>query len=266
MSYKDEIDTCQGKYNPEDERCVECGVRLDCMSSSILMVPTKDIDCKTDPFREKEAEKLDDSIKEKGFLEPLTAVFDHDKSRFRIIFGGRRFEAAKRLKIKEVPVIVKEADDLEAILLRFHENSHRENYSAIGTLKILEELRDKHGLKQKDIAKLLSKSEAWVSNVMGASKLPEKVKEKMKTGEVEMGVHRAAQLARMPEKKAEKLVEKGATKEQVEKASKGRKLKYQWVHKGKVDGIGFKLTLVFNDDEIEPSQIVDALEQSKGGV
>jgi len=67
----------------------------------------------------------------------------------------------------------------------------------------------------------------------------------------------------MPEEKAEKLVEQGATKEEVKKAGRGRKLRYQWKHKGKVDGVSFVATLVFNSEDVEPRQIVDALEECK---
>ena len=259
-------DDCVGKYNPDDSECMECSDKTRCMSQSVLMVPLDQIDYIPDPMRDTETEKLDESIKERGILQPVVASYDNETQRFRLIFGGRRYQAAKNLGHAEIPVIVKETTDLDNLLLRLHENIHRENYSPLGLLKALEELRDKHEMNQKQIAKATGRSETWVSMVMQASKLPESVKEKLESGEVKMGVDRASKVARMPEKKAEKMVETGATKEQVKKASLGRKLKYQWKHKGKVDGLKFTATLVFNDEDVEPNQIIEALEECKKGV
>jgi len=261
-----EVD-CVGKYNPDDSECMECSDRIRCMSQSVLMVPLDQIDYIPDPVRDGETEKLDESIKERGILQPVVASYDKETRRFRLIFGGRRYQATKNLGHAEIPVIVKEASDLDNLLLRLHENIHRENYSPLGLLKALEELRNKHGMNQKQIAKAIGRSETWVSMVMKASKLPDSIKEKMESGEIKPGVDRVSKLAKIPEKKAEKMVEEGATKEQVRKASLGRKLKYQWKHKGKLlSGLRFTATLVFNDEDVEPGQIIDALEECKKGI
>jgi len=236
------------------------------MSRTIISIPISQIEYTPDPHRDAEDDKLDKSIKSKGLLQPIIATYS--KGKFQLRFGGRRFEAAKRLKLKEIPVILREADDLEATLLRLHENIHRENYSPTGLCNALTELRDKHGMMQKDIAKAIGKTDAWVSKVLSISKLPEAVKEKIESGEAKIGVERASEMARIREpEKVEKLAEKDAPLKDVRKASRGRKLKYEWKHKGKtLDGISFTARIIFNNDEIETNHILEALEICEKGI
>ena len=248
-------------WMPNDENCLACGDKEKCMSDTVRQIPIEQIDFTPDPARDANGDDILESVKTKGILEPLLCTYDEETERYKLIFGGRRLQAAKKAKLNKVLVRMFVADDYETRMLRLHENLHRQDYSPLAIAKELEWLRDNKKMKQKEIAQALGKSEAWVSMYLKSTKLPESVKEKVESGEVKIGADKAAQLARMDEKKAEKLVDGGATKEQVKKASKGRKLKYQWKHRGKVDGIGFTATLVFNDEDVEPTHIRMALEE-----
>ena len=271
MSYLEDIGNCKGKFNPQDIRCTaeECEERDDCIMQSILWVPINRIDCEADPYREEDDESLKESLaRTRGPLQPIVATFNQESQKFEVLFGVRRFKALKDMGWEEIPLGYRDIEGIDKTILRLHENIHRKDYSPLGLCKALTNLKEKHNMSQKDIAKALGKSEGWVSSVLKAEKLPESIKKKIENGEVKPGVDRVAKLARIPEKKAEKLIERGATKQEVAKASRspGRKLKYQWVYKGKVDGISFSIKMVFNDEDIEPKQILDALEECKKGV
>jgi ParB family chromosome partitioning protein len=132
--------------------------------------------------------QLTDSIKEKGVIEPL--VVRKNSSGFELIAGERRFRAAKNAGLKEVPVIVMEATDLESLELAIVENVQREDLNAIEEAEAYNRLLS-FGLSQSDVAKKVGKDRVTVTNYLRLLKLPERVREELAVSAISMGHARA---------------------------------------------------------------------------
>lgn len=259
MSYEEESTTCRGKYFPGNDQCEKCPEKKVCMAQSVLMVPVTRISYTPDPARNSiKVEEMMETIKSKGVLQPVVATYDKEKNRFNVVFGRRRMEAAKKLDMKEVPLMVRDLDGKESEIVPLIENLQRENLPVMGLAKRLEKLVNEHGMTQKEVAREIGKSETYVSKVMSALKLPESIRKKLEEGE-DMSVDTVAELAKIDDAgRAEKLVERGVNREEARKASSpDRKLKYRWEHKGK----GYKATIIFNREDVYPVDIVTALEE-----
>jgi ParB/RepB/Spo0J family partition protein len=140
--------------------------------------PRKDV--KGESFKELKA-----SIAEHGILEPLL-VRPKGKG-YELVAGERRFTAAKELKLKTVPVAIRELDDHMARVLMLLENLQREDLAPLEEAAALEELlkdQGDGGMTQEELAKKLSKSQPWVANRLRLLKAPEKLKEYLKSGQM----------------------------------------------------------------------------------
>ena len=119
------------------------------------------------------------SIQEKGILEPL--LVRPLKNRFEIVVGSRRYEAAKALGLKTVPVIIRPMSDTEALSLSLVENIQRNDLEleeeAEGILKLMK-LDSKHFANAKAVAKVLGRSESSIRELLDAYELTFKLREK----------------------------------------------------------------------------------------
>jgi ParB/RepB/Spo0J family partition protein len=118
------------------------------------------------------------SIEEKGILEPL--LVRPAKNQFEIVVGSRRYEAAKALGLKKVPVIIKPMDDTEALSLSLVENIQRSDLEleeeAEGVLKLMK-LDQKRFANAKSVAKVLGRSESAIRELLDAYELTFKLRE-----------------------------------------------------------------------------------------
>jgi ParB/RepB/Spo0J family partition protein len=119
------------------------------------------------------------SIQEKGILEPL--LVRPSKNRFEVVVGSRRYEAAKALGLKQIPVIIKPMDDTEALSLSLVENIQRNDLEleeeAEGILKLMK-LDSKRFSNAKAVAKVLGRSENSIRELLDAYELTFKLREK----------------------------------------------------------------------------------------
>ena len=200
---------------------------------SLLMLPVEAIERNPNQprkrFEEAKLEELAASIREHGIVEPI--LVRRDGGQYRILAGERRWRAAQRAGLKEVPAVLREASEREAFELALVENLQRADLNAIEEAEAYEVLLGAHGLTQERIAERVGKERSTVANALRLLKLPEDVRDLVRGGELDMGHARALLGLEDPEavrKMAQRAVREGlsvrATEALVRLASmKGRK-------------------------------------------
>jgi len=149
--------------------------------------------------------ELVESIKAVGVLEPLLVRPKADEF-YEIVAGERRKRAAEKAGLTEVPVIIKQLSDQEAYEIQLSENIQRRDLSDMEKARMLDYMIKTFGYLQKDLAKKLSKSEAWVSQHLAMLDL-----EKLHPGEVDIGKiteKQAREILSAPEEKREEILDK----------------------------------------------------------
>jgi len=140
-------------------------------------------------FEDAKLEELAASIREKGVLEPI--LVRRDGAKYQIVAGERRWRAAQRAGLKEIPAIVREATDAEAFEIALVENLQRADLNAIEESEAYDVLVQDHGLTQEEIAKRVGKERSTVANALRLLKLPEEVRDAVRDGRLDMGHARA---------------------------------------------------------------------------
>jgi ParB family chromosome partitioning protein len=168
-------------------------------------------------FAEEDLEDLASSIREKGVIQPILVrsvpgAFDA----YEIIAGERRWRAAQKAELHDVPVTVVEASDREALELAIIENVQREDLNAIEEASGYDRLMAEFGYSQSDLAKSIGKSRSHVANTLRLLKLPDPVKRSVATGDLSAGHARALLSVADPEQVASEVVAKGMTVRDVE--------------------------------------------------
>jgi len=144
------------------------------------------------PFQPREAfdetalDELTASIRDKGLLQPLVVRRGSD-GRYQLIAGERRFRAAQRAGLGRVPIVVREADDSEALELALVENLQRENLNPVEEARAYQRLTEEFGLAQEDIAIKVSKSRSAVTNSLRLLQLPQDVLAQLGSGALSAG-------------------------------------------------------------------------------
>ena len=126
-------------------------------------------------------EELENSIKQHGILQPIVVTRKAD-GRYEIIVGERRFRAAKRAMLKEMPVIIREADQQEKLELALIENIVREDLNPVELAEAYERYIKEFELTHEEAGHRLGKSRSAVSNSIRILTLPEEIKEAIREG------------------------------------------------------------------------------------
>jgi ParB family chromosome partitioning protein len=140
-------------------------------------------------FDEAKIDELAASVREQGILQPL--VVRHRETGYELIAGERRLRAAVKAGFKTVPVIVREANDHEALQLALVENLQREDLNPVEEARAFERLHDEFGWKQDEIADRVGKSRSTVANSMRLLALPSELQQEIAHGRLSMGQARA---------------------------------------------------------------------------
>ena len=140
-------------------------------------------------FDEAKLEELAASIREHGVMEPI--LVRREGSRYRILAGERRWRAAQRAGLKEVPALVREATERQAFELALVENLQRADLNAIEEAEAYDVLASDHGLTQDQIAARVGKERSTVANALRLLKLPGEVRDAVRGGQLDMGHARA---------------------------------------------------------------------------
>src|SRR5215468_2873304 len=168
-------------------------------------------------FSDAELGELADSIRERGIIQPIVVRTVRGASdSYEIIAGERRWRAAQRAGLHEVPIIVHEASDAEALEIAIIENVQRTDLNPLEEAMGYQSLADTYKYTQDDIAKTVGKSRSHVANTLRLLKLPEAVKAYINVGKLTAGHARALINHPDPESAARDIVEKGLNVRQVE--------------------------------------------------
>ena len=174
-------------------------------------------------FSDEELDGLAASIKERGIIQPvvvraLGASSDH----YEIIAGERRWRAAQRAGLHEIPIVPLEATDSQALELAIIENVQRSDLNPLEEAAGYQALASEYEHSHDQIAKLVGKSRAHVTNTMRLLKLPEPVKAYIREGKISAGAARSLIGAPDPERVAHEIVHRGLNVRQAEALAKER--------------------------------------------
>jgi len=136
-------------------------------------------------FSEDSLRELADSIREQGIVQPL--IVRERNGFFELIAGERRWRAAQLLKLPEVPIITREADDRSVLELALIENLQRENLNPIEEAQGYAQLAGQFSLTQEEISAKVGKSRAVVANATRLLKLPVTVQNYVRDGRLSVG-------------------------------------------------------------------------------
>ena len=137
-------------------------------------------------MREAELETLADSIRSQGIIQPIL-VRKMGEDHYEIIAGERRWRAAQMVGLSQVPVLIKEVSDENAIAIALIENIQRENLSALEEALALERLSKEFKLTHQQVAEAVGKSRASISNLLRLLTLTEEVKVYLEQSRLEVG-------------------------------------------------------------------------------
>ena len=141
-------------------------------------------------FREEALDELASSIAARGVIQPII-VRPLGSGRYQLVAGERRWRAAQRARLHEIPAIVRKLDQREIMALALIENLQREDLNPIEEARAYQKLADTDGMTQAEIAKLVDKSRSHVANFQRLLALPDDVLAMVAEGGLSMGHARA---------------------------------------------------------------------------
>jgi len=163
--------------------------------------------------------ELAGSIAARGLIQPIV-VRPHGH-RFQIVAGERRWRAAQKAGLHEVPVIVREFDDAATLEVALVENIQRQELNAIEEAEAYQRLVAEYGHTQEALGKLVHKSRSHVANLLRLLELPDGVREMVSSGALSMGHARALIPAADPQALADEVVKKGLSVRETEQLVRG---------------------------------------------
>jgi ParB family chromosome partitioning protein len=169
-------------------------------------------------FNEAELDDLTVSIKERGILQPIlvrtiTGVADA----YEIVAGERRWRAAQRASVHDVPIILIEADEKAALEIAVIENVQRADLNALEEAMGYEQLGNEFGYSQGDLARIIGKSRSHIANTLRLLKLPKLSRRMLAEGHLSAGHARALLSVADPDAVARRIVDQGLTVRDVER-------------------------------------------------
>jgi ParB family chromosome partitioning protein len=169
-------------------------------------------------FAEIGLQELADSIRERGIVQPiLVRHLAGVDNAYEIIAGERRWRAAQRVGLHEVPIVVVDADDRQSLEFAIIENVQRSDLNALEEANGYERLTQEFSYNQADVAKIVGKSRSHVTNTLRLLRLPEGAKKFVIDGSISAGHARALLSVSNPEKVAQQIVDEGLTVRDVER-------------------------------------------------
>ncbi len=142
-------------------------------------------------FDEGELDALAQSIRENGVLQALLVREDPDGNGYQIIAGERRWRAAQRAQLHDLPVVVRSLSDQDALHAAIIENVQRADLNPVEEARGYRRLLDEFGHRQEDLAKRIGKSRSHIANTLRLLELPAKVQDHLSAGRLSAGHARA---------------------------------------------------------------------------
>ena len=190
---------------------------------TVQMIPTASIEPHPDQprrhFNEAALAELAASIEARGVIQPII-VRPHGH-RFQIVAGERRWRAAQRARLHEIPAIVREFSEAETLEVALIENIQRADLNAIEEAQAYGRLAADFGHSQEELARLVHKSRSHVANLLRLLDLPESVQQLVVSGELTMGHARALITSADPAVLAAEVVRRKLSVRDTERLAKG---------------------------------------------
>ena len=206
------------------------------------------------------------SISANGIIEPL--IVRQQRDRFQIIAGERRYQAAVRVGLAEVPVLVRDADDGQAIELALIENIQRKDLTPFEEAEALQSLAERFHYTHEQLAQRLGKSRTSITESMSLNSIPDEVKELCRLADIR-SKSTLLQVARQSDPRAmvalvEQITATAMTRAEARKVAakasgaRPRPYAYKWVAPSKT----FSLRLNFRKTSVSRDELIEALEQA----
>ena len=167
-------------------------------------------------FAEAELADLAQSIREHGIVQPVVARPAGQAGRFEIIAGERRWRAAQRAGLAQIPVIIRDVNDRVALELAIIENVQRADLNPVEEALGYQQLLDEHNYTQADLGQIIGKSRSHVANTLRLLKLPDPVRDLIIDGSLSAGHARTLVTAEDPAGLARRIIEGGLSVRQAE--------------------------------------------------
>lgn len=233
-------------------------------------IAIKDIDPNPNQPRQSmgDLSDLTASIREKGVLEPIL-VRQHG-SRYQIIAGERRYRAAIAAGLPEVPCVVRDASDAEALELALLENLQRKDLSPFEEAEGMKALADHHGYTHERLAEMLGKSRSSITETLALAAIPEDIRHRCRLADIQ-SKSLLLQIVRQPSpQKMAELIERlhaeGATRVQARRLARGEKPRTargrprQFVFHYQPREKSFSLALKFKKSQVPREEILRVLQ------
>lgn len=174
-------------------------------------------------FEEEALEELAASIKEHGVFQPI--IVKKSIKGYEIIAGERRVKASKKAGLSTIPAIIRDFDDTEMMEIALLENLQREDLNPIEEANAYQKIMDAKNLTHEELAKVLGKSQSYVTNMIGLLRLPEEIKDDVVENRLSMTHARI--LSKMSDKDvivklAKKIINEGLSVRDLEEIAKGK--------------------------------------------
>jgi ParB family transcriptional regulator, chromosome partitioning protein len=165
-------------------------------------------------FSEDDIASLASSLKEKGVLQPI--MVRPKGSDYEIVAGERRWRAAQRAGIHQVPVIIRELDDRETLEIAIIENVQRSDLNPLEEARAYKMLMDQYDYTQQQLAESIGKSHSHIANTLRLMQLPQSVLSHIESGQLSAGHARAIVATENPNDLAEQIIKLGLSVRQAE--------------------------------------------------
>ena len=206
------------------------------------------------------------SIAENGIIEPL--IVRQQRDRFQIVAGERRYQAAVRVGLSEVPVVVRDADDGQAIELALIENIQRKDLTPFEEAEALKSLADRFHYTHEQLAQRLGKSRTSITESMSLNAITDEIKELCRLADI-TSKSTLLQVARQSDPRAmlalvEQITASGLTRADARRvaaktsSARPKPFAYKWVAPSRT----FSLRLNFRKTSVSRDELIEALEQA----
>jgi len=175
-------------------------------------------------FNKNSINELADSIKAKGLVQPLVVrPSPSDSNSYEIIAGERRWRAAQIAQLHEVPAVIRNFNDTEALEIAIIENVQRSDLSPIEEAAGYKRLIENHGHTQEDLSGIVGKSRSHIANIIRLLSLPQSIQDMITEGKISSGHARAIMNSAFPEQLAEKIINENLSVRDAENLAKDKK-------------------------------------------
>ena len=175
-------------------------------------------------FNKNSINELAESIKAKGLVQPLVVrPSPSDSNSYEIIAGERRWRAAQIAQLHEVPAVIRNFNDTEALEIAIIENVQRSDLSPIEEAAGYKRLIENHGHTQEDLSGIVGKSRSHIANIIRLLSLPQSIQDMITEGKISSGHARAIMNSAFPEQLAEKIINENLSVRDAENLAKDKK-------------------------------------------